>query len=406
MRNSVLICAFVLLAALPIAVYSQVGINTDAPNSRAVLDLHSPTNDQGLLVPRLSTSQRTSTAFTSRLGESENGLLVFDTDDRLFYYWMHPGWKAMEAGAGGTSWLSGSVVPSNSIGEDGDFFLNVSDGNVYQRIDGMYGLAFNIKGEQGIQGDVGPAGPRGLTGDNGAQGDPGPIGPQGPKGDQGDTGPAGPQGPQGLKGDQGDVGLAGSQGPQGLKGDQGDIGPAGPQGLQGLQGDPGPIGPQGLQGPKGDQGDIGAVGPQGPQGVKGDQGDTGPTGPAGPAGIQGPQGIQGIQGPKGDPGLPVAFKAVTVSSNYTATGSDDVIIAVNGGTTITLPSAGTVPGKVFHIRHRLDLLDLGSVTIRAPAGNSIIDGSAAQTFTIGLLAPTAISVIAVDADKWYIIGKF
>jgi hypothetical protein len=96
-----------------------------------------------------------------------------------------------------------------------------------------------------------------------------------------------------------------------------------------------------------------------------------------------------------------------VNSSYLATANDDVIIALSGGVTITLPSAGTVPGKVYHIRHNLNLLDLlGSVTIRAPAGNAIIDGSAAQTFTIGLLAPTAISVIAVDIDKWYVIGKF
>src|SRR5690349_24205572 len=103
MRNSVLI-SFVFLAALPFAAYSQVGINTDAPNSRAVLDLRSPTNDQGLLVPRLSSSQRTSSAFTSRLTESENGLLVFDSDEKLFYYWMHPTWRAMETGTDGRRW--------------------------------------------------------------------------------------------------------------------------------------------------------------------------------------------------------------------------------------------------------------------------------------------------------------
>jgi hypothetical protein len=74
---------------------------------------------------------------------------------------------------------------------------------------------------------------------------------------------------------------------------------------------------------------------------------------------------------------------------------------------VTLPSAGSVPGKVYHIRHNLSLLDLlGPVTIRAPAGNSIIDGNAAQTFVIGLLNPTAVSIIAVDSDKWYIISKF
>ena len=132
--------------------------------------------------------------------------------------------------------------------------------------------------------------------------------------------------------------------------------------------------------------------PARPQGIQGE---------IGPAGPEGPQGIQG------EPGIATSFKAVSVSTNYTATSADDVIIALSGNTTITLPSAGSVPGKVFHIRHNLALLDLGSVTIRAPAGNSIIDGTPAQTFGIGgLLGITAISIIAVDADKWYIIGKF
>ena len=449
MRNSVFV--LFLLTALLFEAHSQVGINTDLPNSRAVLDLHSPTNDQGLLVPRLSTLQRTAQAFTSRLGASENGLLIFDTDEKLFYYWMHPSWRVIDQGAGGTAWFSGPDVPQNSTGEEGDFFLNITDGNVYRKAQGIYALAFNIKGERGPQGpqgdtgepgpvgpqglpgpagEMGVTGPQGLKGDVGPQGDvgpagpAGPAGPQGPKGDQGEQGvdgPAGPQGLQGFKGDPGDVGpigpagpagaqgLQGIQGPQGLKGDKGDqgdaglIGPAGPAGAQG---------PQGLQGPQGDKGDPGDTGPQGPagpqgvQGEKGDQGEVGPIGPAGPQGVAGPAGPQGLQGPQGEPGIPIAFKAVTVSSNYTATVSDDVIIVISGSTSINLPSAATVPGKVYHIRHSLGLLDLGNVTIRAPAGNSIIDGSSNTTFALGLLGPTAISIIAVGSDKWYVIGKF
>lgn len=325
MRNG----AFVLsafLVTLHCAVYSQVGINTDVPNSRAVLDLRSPTNDQGLLVPRLSTSQRTADAFTSRLSEQENGLLIFDTDERLFYYWMNPVWKAVETSEGGTSWRLGTNAPDSSLGEEGDFYLNLVDGNVFKKQSGTYVVTGNLKGERGDKGDIGPAGPQGL---------------------------------------------------QGLKGDTGEAGPMGPQGLQGELGLTGPVGPQGLQGLKGD---------------KGDQGETGPAGP---------------QGPQGEPGIPTAFRAVSVNSSYTATATDDVIIAMNGGSTITLPSAGSVPGKVFHIRHNLGALDLlGTVTIRAPSGNFIVDGSASQTFVIGLLNPTAITVIAVGADKWYVIGKF
>ena len=460
---------FICLVAFFHQAVGQVGINIDEPNSRAVLDLHSPTNDQGLLVPRLSTLQRTATAFTSNLTASENGLLIFDTDDKLFYYWMMPSWRAVEAGTNATAWRAGNTIPENAIGAEGDFYLQLGNGNIYRKTDGAYQIALNIKGQtgeqgpqgipgaigpQGLKGDPGDAGPVGPQGPTGAQGIPGIDGPQGPKGDTGDAGPIGPQGiqgidgPQGLKGDTGDAGPVGPQGPtgpsgldgaagaQGEKGDTGDAGPIGPQGPAGPQG---VQGIDGLQGPKGDTGDVGPVGPQGPigpagldgapgaQGEKGDTGDPGPIGPQGPAGPQGiqgidgpqgikgdtgdpgpagPQGIQGIQGPQGIQGIPgvsTAFNATSINSNYTATSTDDVIIVLAGGTTVTLPSAATVPGKVYHIRHNLLL---GSATIRAPAGNSIIDGGASQTFVIGLLNPTAISIIAVDSDKWYVISKF
>jgi len=71
------------------------------------------------------------------------------------------------------------------------------------------------------------------------------------QGIQGDIGPAGPQG------------LQGEAGTQGLQGIQGDIGPAGPQGLQG---EAGAMGPAGSTGP---QGAAGSTGPQGPSGVCG-----------------------------------------------------------------------------------------------------------------------------------------
>ena len=48
-----------------------------------------------------------------------------------------------------------------------------------------------------LQGEPGPQGPKGDTGD---------IGPQGPKGDTGDTGPQGPKGDTGEQGPQGEPG--------------------------------------------------------------------------------------------------------------------------------------------------------------------------------------------------------
>ena len=339
----VLILSLIAAGSLP----AQVGIGTEQPNTRAVLDLRSPGNNQGFLAPRLSTSQRTAGAFTASLTAAENGLLVFDTNEKLFYYWMFPGWKAIEAGGSTTIWRSGSGIPSDALGEENDFYLDLATNDVYRKISGVYALTLNLKGDKGDQGDVGPQGEQGPAGPAGPKGDTGEQGPVGPKGDTGETGPIGPQGIAGLAGPQGETGPAGPQGDQGVAGPQGETGatgdagspgatgpqgeagpigpqgpagatgPAGPQGDQGVAGpqgetgEPGPMGstgPEGLpgsigpQGPKGDTGDPGATGPQGPKGDTGDPGSTGPQGPAGPTGAQGEVGATGPAGPQGEIG--------------------------------------------------------------------------------------------------------
>ena len=85
----------------------------------------------------------------------------------------------------------------------------------------------DIRGEQGIEGEIGARGPEGAQGPRGFTGLQGPQGIQGIKGDQGIRGEKGEQGPQGEKG------LRGEQGPQGEKGEQG---PQGEKGLRGEQG--------------------------------------------------------------------------------------------------------------------------------------------------------------------------
>ncbi len=74
-----------------------VGIGTQTPNRKAVLHLVAGNNNQGFLVPRMSSSQRIS--FGSRLNESDNGMMVYDADLNQFYFWSTSGWEAV----GGTS---------------------------------------------------------------------------------------------------------------------------------------------------------------------------------------------------------------------------------------------------------------------------------------------------------------
>ena len=61
----------------------SAGVNINSPNPNAVLHLVSPFNNQGLLIPVLTTAQRRSMS----LSAVDNGLLVFDGDLGLFYFW-------------------------------------------------------------------------------------------------------------------------------------------------------------------------------------------------------------------------------------------------------------------------------------------------------------------------------
>ncbi len=66
---------------------SNVGIGTTNPNPKALLELQS--TDKGFLIPRVTTTERTAIA-PSGLGD--RALLVYDTDDNLFYFWDGTQW--------------------------------------------------------------------------------------------------------------------------------------------------------------------------------------------------------------------------------------------------------------------------------------------------------------------------
>jgi hypothetical protein len=147
-------------------------------------------------------------------------------------------------------------------------------------------------------------------------------------GDIGPTGPTGPQGIQGNIGPTGATGVTGPTGPTGATGVAGPIGPTGPAGDTGLTGPAGPTGPTGA---------TGEIGPTGP-------GGSGPTGPTGQTGVAGPT---GPTGPPGSSGGEVD-NFVTVSTNYTMTTSNQVVIG-NSSTpiTITLPTSSVVKSYYF-----------------------------------------------------------
>ncbi|MDO9593913.1 MAG: hypothetical protein Q7J19_02855 [Lutibacter sp.] len=72
---SALVIAFL---TINVETFAQVGIGTTNPDGSAMLDIQS--NAKGVLIPRMTTSDRT-TILTPA-----NGLLVFDTDTKSLWY--------------------------------------------------------------------------------------------------------------------------------------------------------------------------------------------------------------------------------------------------------------------------------------------------------------------------------
>lgn len=174
--------------------------------------------------------------------------------------------------------LSGSGVPSKTIGINGDFYIDTKNLNLYgPKTKGVWKVSTSLKPKEPaiaaiVTGDTGPTGPRG---DTGAQGD------KGEKGVPGDKGAQGALGVQGLTGNTGAVGATGFSGATGLAGATGAVGSTGTPGVAGAKGDAGTQGIQGLTGLTGTKGDTGTTGTTGSQGAKGDTGTAGAPGDAG-----------------------------------------------------------------------------------------------------------------------------
>jgi hypothetical protein len=335
-----------------------------------------------------------------------------------------------DVGNAAAAWHSGEDAPAESLGNDGDYYLETVTGDVYAKSTGTWSVATTILGPRGPQGE---------------QGATGPTGPQGPQGEQGPAGPTGPEGPQGPQGEQGPAGPTGPEGPQGPRGEQGLAGPTGPQGAQGPAGADGHspattststltvassgsvniiladnrnafaagqrlrmvssadvtnvmegaitaydattgaatvaldysegsgtnvslwnIAAAGAPGAQGPQGDPGATGPTGPQGPQGERGPAGPTGPEGPQGPQGEQGPAGPTGPQGAQG-PAGADGHSPATTSTTTLS----IASSGTITLTLADNRTA----FAAGQRLRMVNTADVNAFMEGAISTYDAS-------------------------------
>jgi hypothetical protein len=68
------------------------------------------------------------------------------------------------AGTPGSVWRNGSGAPLNSLGVNGDYYLDDLTDNVYLRTASVYSIVANIGGAAGATGPAGPTGPTGPQG--------------------------------------------------------------------------------------------------------------------------------------------------------------------------------------------------------------------------------------------------
>ncbi|MDO9152124.1 MAG: hypothetical protein Q7U47_00155, partial [Paludibacter sp.] len=77
---------------------------------------------------------------------------------------------------------------------------------------------------------------------------------------------------------------------------------------------------------------------------------------------------------------------------------DDQIILVKNTTTVTLPTAFGIAGRIYTIKR----MDPGNVATLAASGSETIDGTATQTIKSRYAGITVVS----DGNNWLIIGRF
>ena len=108
----------VILILFQSSLAQNIGIGTNAPSSNAILDIRS--TSKGVLLPRLTTSQR------NAIANPELGLMVFDTDKGTLYLYDGLKWQRINFGEPGSSTLV-EVESSNAVA--GDNFGNSVDIN-------------------------------------------------------------------------------------------------------------------------------------------------------------------------------------------------------------------------------------------------------------------------------------
>ena len=112
--------------------YAQVGIGTEDPQTSSILEVES--TEQGVLLPRMSTSQRTS------IVDPANGLTVFDTDLQSYYFYNldNSSWESLSSSR--LNRVNFVLVKSQADFPDPSGGKITLDENTYYEINGIVSL--------------------------------------------------------------------------------------------------------------------------------------------------------------------------------------------------------------------------------------------------------------------------
>lgn len=110
-----------------------LGVGIATPNANAALHVESPTNNQGFIMPRLTSAQRTAMA-SLPLTAADDGLLVYDKDVKKIYVWNGSSWQLTASAL--SLPFSASDTSANSFTVN-----NTGNGNAAQFIGSGTGVA-------------------------------------------------------------------------------------------------------------------------------------------------------------------------------------------------------------------------------------------------------------------------
>ena len=130
---------FAAMLFIYLPVYAQVGIGTATPNASAKLDISSTT--QGLLVPRLTTTQR------NAISAPATGLLIYNTDNAAIETFTGTTGEWMTIGIGKGNISDNTAMGVNALSNNSAGHYNTAHGYyaLYSSSTGFYNVANGYK---------------------------------------------------------------------------------------------------------------------------------------------------------------------------------------------------------------------------------------------------------------------